>query len=155
MVDDGELTGWAAPAERLSQRLAWLTDRAAAVLLVLLVLDVWLGVVVRYLVRLDLTFMEEAARYLMIWVALLAVSSCVPRREHIGVQFVFEKLPAAARRVLLGLLVGGAAEVVKSQLAQSDHLDATDARQAPVRMLAVDSVEERIELVIGRALRDG
>jgi TRAP-type C4-dicarboxylate transport system permease small subunit len=51
-----------------------------------------------------ITFMEEAARYLMIWVALLAISSCIPRREHIGVQALFERLPAGARRVLLGLL---------------------------------------------------
>lgn len=91
-------------AERLSGRLARLTDRVAAGLLALLVLDVWLGVLVRYLVPLPITFMEEAARYLMIWVALLAVSACIPRREHIGVQVLFEKLPAAARRRLLALL---------------------------------------------------
>lgn len=90
--------------ERLSQRLAWATDRVAAGLLALLVLDVWLGVLVRYVVPLPITFMEEAARYLMIWVALLAVSSCISRREHIGVQVLFERLPAAARRHLLALL---------------------------------------------------
>ena len=70
----------------------------------MLVFDVWLGVLVRYVLPLDLTFMEEAARYLMIWVALLAVSSCIPRREHIGVQALFEHLPASLRRVLLLLL---------------------------------------------------
>jgi TRAP-type C4-dicarboxylate transport system permease small subunit len=104
MTDTPELEGLAALADRLSQRLGWLTDRVAAGLLLLLVLDVWLGVLVRYLVPLPITFMEEAARYLMIWVALLAVSSCIPRREHIGVQVLFERLPSAARRVLLGLL---------------------------------------------------
>jgi TRAP-type transport system small permease protein len=103
-VDDVEHRGLAALADRWSQRLAWLTDRAAALLLALLVLDVWLGVFARYLVPLPLTFMEEAARYLMIWVALLAVSSCIPRREHIGVQVLFERLPAAARRAVLGVL---------------------------------------------------
>jgi TRAP-type C4-dicarboxylate transport system permease small subunit len=90
--------------DRLSLGLAWLTDRAAALLLLVLVLDVWLGVVVRYLIKLDLTFMEEAARYLMIWAALLAVSSGIPRREHIGVQVLFERLPARTRRLLLGAL---------------------------------------------------
>lgn len=97
-----EGAGLAARADLLSHRLAWLTDRVAAGLLALLVLDVWLGVFARYLVPLPITFMEEAARYLMIWVALLAVSSCIPRREHIGVQVLFEKLPPTARRVLLG-----------------------------------------------------
>lgn len=96
--------GWPAVADRLSGRLAWLTDRVAAALLLLLVFDVWLGVVARYLLPLPITFMEEAARYLMIWVALLAVSSCIHRREHIGVQMLFEHLPSLARRLLLGLL---------------------------------------------------
>ena len=103
-MEEVETSRLAAFAERWSQRLAWVTDRAAALLLALLVLDVWLGVLVRYLVPLPITFMEEAARYLMIWVALLAVSSCIPRREHIGVQVLFERLPAPARRALLGVL---------------------------------------------------
>ncbi|MCP5265565.1 MAG: TRAP transporter small permease [Burkholderiaceae bacterium] len=104
MSDPFEMPGWSARADALSRRLAWLTDRAAAVLLAILVFDVWLGVVVRYLVPLDITFTEEAARYLMIWVALLAVSSGIPRREHIGVQVLFERLPPIARRLLLGVL---------------------------------------------------
>jgi TRAP-type transport system small permease protein len=103
MSEDGG-HGLAARAEAWSQRLAGITDRAAAVLLALLVLDVWLGVLVRYALPLDLTFMEEAARYLMIWVALLAVSSGIPRREHIGVQVLFERLPPGLRRGLLGAL---------------------------------------------------
>lgn len=104
MADSVALTGLAAQLDRLSLRLAWITDRAAAGLLLLLVVDVWLGVVARYLVPLPLTFTEELARYLMIWVALLAVSSCISRREHIGVQVLFERLPAGVRRVLLALL---------------------------------------------------
>lgn len=104
MSEFAEHEGWPAVADRLSQRLARLTDRLAAALLLLLVFDVWLGVVARYLVPLPITFMEEAARYLMIWVALLAVSSCIPRREHIGVPLLFERLPPMARRLLLGCL---------------------------------------------------
>jgi TRAP-type C4-dicarboxylate transport system permease small subunit len=91
-------------AHRASDRLAWLVDRVCIALMVLLVLDVWLGVLVRYMWPLPITFMEEAARYLMIWVALLAVSSCIARREHIGVQAVFGALPLGARRVLLLVL---------------------------------------------------
>ncbi|WP_418320210.1 TRAP transporter small permease [Piscinibacter sakaiensis] len=104
MSETLELTGLAARADRLSLKLGWWTDRAAAVLLAVLILDVWLGVFARYILPLPITFMEEAARYLMIWVALLAVSSCIPRREHIGVQVLFERLPAAIRRHLLLLL---------------------------------------------------
>jgi TRAP-type transport system small permease protein len=95
---------WAARADAWSSRLAWLTDRVAAALLALLVLDVWLGVFARYVLPLPITFMEELARYLMIWTALIAVSSGIARREHIGVQVLFERLPPTARRVLLAVL---------------------------------------------------
>ena len=105
-ADPGSAAGpdWAAWADAWSSRLAWLTDRVAAALLALLVLDVWLGVFARYVWPLPITFMEELARYLMIWVALIAVSSGIARREHIGVQVLFERLPPAARRMLMGVL---------------------------------------------------
>lgn len=83
-----------------SLRINWLVERVCVALLVLLVLDVWLGVLVRYVIPLPLTFTEELARYLMIWMALLAVSSGIVYREHIGVEFVFSRLPAPVRRWL-------------------------------------------------------
>lgn len=93
-----------ARAGQLSARIGKITDGVCVLLLALLVLDVWLGVLVRYALPLPITFMEEAARYLMIWVALLAVSACIVRREHIGVQLLFGALPLRLRRVLLAVL---------------------------------------------------
>jgi TRAP-type C4-dicarboxylate transport system permease small subunit len=90
----------ATTARRWSLRVNWLVERVCVALLVLLVLDVWLGVLVRYVIPLPLTFTEELARYLMIWMALLAVSSGIAYREHIGVEFVFSRLPALVRRWL-------------------------------------------------------
>lgn len=87
-------------AKRWSLKINWLVERVTVVLLVLLVLDVWLGVLVRYVIPLPLTFTEELARYLMIWMALLAVSSGIAHREHIGVEFIFTRLPAPVRRWL-------------------------------------------------------
>lgn len=83
-----------------SLRVNWLVERVCVALLVLLVLDVWLGVLVRYVIPLPLTFTEELARYLMIWMALLAVSSGIAHREHIGVEFIFGRLPGPVRRWL-------------------------------------------------------
>lgn len=91
-------------ANRLSVALGGFVDKVCAGLLVLLILDVWLGVFARYVWPLPITFMEEAARYLMIWVALLAVSAGIVRREHIGVQILFGALPRPLQRVLLALL---------------------------------------------------
>lgn len=87
-----------------SERINYVVERVVAALLVILVLDVWLGVLVRYLLPLPITFMEEAARYLMIWTALLAISSGIARREHIGIMMLFDALPAALRPALLALL---------------------------------------------------
>src|SRR5690554_1220822 len=70
----------------------------------LLVLGAWPGVFARYVWPLPITFMEEAARYLMIWIALLAVSSCISRREHIWMQMLFVMFPGGVRRLLLGVL---------------------------------------------------
>ncbi len=89
-----------ARARDLSLRVNWLVERVCVALLVLLVLDVWLGVLVRYVIPLPLTFTEELARYLMIWMALLAVSSGIAHREHIGVEFIFSRLPGPVRRWL-------------------------------------------------------
>ncbi|MGD1879416.1 MAG: TRAP transporter small permease [Kiloniellaceae bacterium] len=87
-------------AIRASRRLNWLVERFCVLLLVLLILDVWLGVLVRYLLPLGWTFTEELARYLMIWAALLAVSSGISHREHIGVLVVFDQFPPRVRKVL-------------------------------------------------------
>lgn len=87
-------------AKTWSLRVNWLVERICVFLLVVLVLDVWLGILVRYVIPLPLTFTEELARYLMIWMALLAVSSGIAHREHIGVEFVFSRLPDRVRRML-------------------------------------------------------
>lgn len=89
-----------AQAKSASVRINWFVERVCVALLVLLVIDVWLGVLVRYVIPLPLTFTEELARYLMIWMALLAVSSGIAYREHIGVEFIFSRLPGPVRRWL-------------------------------------------------------
>jgi TRAP-type C4-dicarboxylate transport system permease small subunit len=89
-------------AALLSHRLNKVVEVVVVILMVLLVLDVWLGVLVRYLVDLPLTFTEEAARYLMIWMALLAVSIGIARREHIGVLLLFDRTQGLLRHLMLG-----------------------------------------------------
>lgn len=101
MSEIGELHGAARFAASAAELLTKWVDRICVALLVVLILDVWLGVIVRYVWPLPITFTEEAARYLMIWLALLAVSTCIGRREHIGVQFIYGMLPIPAARVVL------------------------------------------------------
>ncbi len=91
-------------AATLSQQLAVLTEVIVILLLILLVLDVWLGIVVRYFIDLPLTFTEEAARYLMIWMALLAISVGISKRSHIGVLFLFDRTRGLPRHLLMGVI---------------------------------------------------
>ena len=48
-----------------------------------------------------MTFTEELARYIMIWMALIAISSGISHREHIGVLIIFERFPRPMRKWLL------------------------------------------------------
>lgn len=86
-----------------SHWLSRITEVIVVFLMVLLVLDVWLGVIVRYFIDFPLTFTEEAARYLMIWMALLAVSIGIARREHIGVLILFDRMHGLPRHLLLAI----------------------------------------------------
>ena len=93
-------------ARAWSLKVNWLIERACVLLLVLLVLDVWLGVLVRRVIPLPLTFTEELARYLMIWMALLAVSSGIAHREHIGVEWKLRnRSPRAASASTTGVSI--------------------------------------------------
>ena len=86
-------------AASLSASLAWWVDRLCALLMVFLVLDVWLGIFARRVGDFNITFTEELARYLMIWMALLAVSSGIAYREHIGMRLLIDLFPASVQRV--------------------------------------------------------
>lgn len=74
--------------------------KICAALVAVMVLIVWFGVVQRYGLALGVTWTEELARYVMIWAALLAVPVGVFRRDHIGFELLFAKLPEGGRRVL-------------------------------------------------------
>ncbi len=88
-------------------RLNKLNQACVAVLMVALILDVWVGVLDRYIFHWQLVWVEELARYIMIWAILLAVPCCTAGREHMGLQFVVQALPVKVQLILkisLGLL---------------------------------------------------
>lgn len=95
------MSGIRESAERWGRGLNRTVEWACAGLMVALVLVTWLGIVSRYTVDLGITWTEEAARYLMIWVALLAVSSGVARGEHVSVEFILNALPRSIATVVV------------------------------------------------------
>lgn len=82
----------------LGRRLNWFIERLCALLVAVMVVVVWLGVLSRYAIDLQITWTEELARYLMIWAALLAVSCGVHYREHVGLMVILEKMPRKIHR---------------------------------------------------------
>jgi len=91
---------------KFAVKLNWLIERICVVLVAVLVLDIWFGIVARYVLELGITWTEELARYIMIWAALLAISSAAHRREHIGLVFVLLALPPHPRRILQAAIDG-------------------------------------------------
>lgn len=85
---------------QFATRLNWVVERLCALLVALMVLDIWFGILARYVFELGITWTEELARYIMIWAALLAVSCAAHYREHIGLTLVMESLPIRQRRIL-------------------------------------------------------
>ncbi len=87
-------------ADRFGRRLNWWIERLCALLMAVMVVAIWFGVLERYFLKLGVTWTEEFSRYVMIWVALLAVSCGAYRREHIGLDFLMQHLPADWRKGL-------------------------------------------------------
>lgn len=84
----------------MSRSLNQWVERLCVALVIVLVLDVWLGILARYVLPWNLTFTEELARYLMIWVALLAISTGICYRQHVGVLILFDRFPRPMRKLL-------------------------------------------------------
>ncbi|MBU3908626.1 MAG: TRAP transporter small permease [Gammaproteobacteria bacterium] len=93
----------AALSASLNKWVEWL----CAAIMAALVLVVGIGIFGRYVMEIfSVTWSEELARYLMIWVALLAVSSGVARREHVAVIVVLERIPHHARKMIRAAIDG-------------------------------------------------
>jgi TRAP-type C4-dicarboxylate transport system permease small subunit len=86
--------------ESIGNRINWLNERVVGLLIMLLILDVWLGVVARYVFHWQIPWTEELARYIMIWGVLLAVPCCCYRREHIGLAILQNRLPTSVLRIV-------------------------------------------------------
>lgn len=84
-------------ADNFGRCLNWAIERVCALLMATMVVVIWFGVTERYFLELGATWTEEFSRYVMIWLALLAISCGAYRREHIGLDFLMKKIPARGR----------------------------------------------------------
>ncbi|MCX8116583.1 MAG: TRAP transporter small permease [Desulfobacterota bacterium] len=87
---------------RIVEKLSWVVERVAAIPCMMAIggmtIIVLLGVLFRYVFRSPLGWTEEAARYLMIWAASLAVSMGIMKGEHVGIHLVVNALPQKVKK---------------------------------------------------------
>jgi TRAP-type C4-dicarboxylate transport system permease small subunit len=84
--------------------LAALTRLAVMAFMAAMTLDCILGVFFRYVVQDALTWTEETARYLMIWMGFLAMGLALREGGHIAVDIVLERMPPRAQRAMVALV---------------------------------------------------
>ena len=89
---------------RISAQISRISEKAVrytlvgmvAVMTIIIIVQVFL----RYLFLYSLSWSEEVARYLMIWVSFLGASLAVKYGLHIGVEFVVTRIAAGPKRAI-------------------------------------------------------
>ena len=80
------------------------------VMFAVLIVAVFYQVLGRYLFNAPPSWSEELARFLQVWIALLASALCIQQGMHLGVDYLLYAVPQRARaalEVLVHLLVTG------------------------------------------------
>jgi TRAP-type C4-dicarboxylate transport system permease small subunit len=89
--------------ERFFRKLIAVIEWWTVLLLVLMVALVCVGVFFRYVVNDSLTWYDEFASYLLVWLTFYGAVIASHRRRHIGFEVVVEKFNPAARRAVEAL----------------------------------------------------
>ena len=85
------------------KRLGDLVESIAGVLLALVVVIVLLQVFGRYILRISLSWPEELARYVLVWLMIFGAAAAAASRSQIVVDTLLELVPASGRRALEAL----------------------------------------------------
>ncbi len=78
--------------KRLYERVKFLMEAFLVFLFGLLVIDVLWQVLSRYFLKGSYSFTEELARFLLIWLSVLGAAYLNARREHLSMDFIYDKL---------------------------------------------------------------
>jgi TRAP-type C4-dicarboxylate transport system permease small subunit len=85
---------------KLLGRLVALIEWWAVLLLAAMVVLVCLGVLFRYVLNSSLTWYDEFASYLLVWLTFYGTVVADYRRRHIGFELLVDKLPPRRRKVV-------------------------------------------------------
>ncbi len=87
--------------QQISEKVSHLSERIVQVTLVgmvgIMTIIIIIQVFMRYIFLFSLSWSEEVARYLMIWVSFLGASLALKYGFHIGVEFVINRIPEGMR----------------------------------------------------------
>jgi len=140
---------------RWIERLSWMVERVAAIPCMVAIggmtVIVILGVIFRYGIGTPLGWTEEAARYLMIWAASLAVSMGIMKGEHVGIRLLVDALPLTIRR-WISVLVHGAILAFLWVLTHRGYLMALNGRNQFAPLLGVTMIWSLAAIPIAGAL---
>lgn len=78
-----------------------ISDNILALLLALIVAIMFTQVVFRYTFNNSLSWSEEIAKFLFIWITFIGAALCFRDHMHLGVDFLLEKVPRKYRTFLL------------------------------------------------------
>ncbi|MFH1135476.1 MAG: TRAP transporter small permease [Pseudomonadota bacterium] len=90
---------------KLLEFLSFWSDKFCRILIALMmsamVLDVLLGVVNRFVFKFSISWTEQLARFLLIWISMLGAATAVRLGAHIGVSFMLARLGRWRRLFLI------------------------------------------------------
>lgn len=88
----------------VSKKIRALTDRAEGILLwvfiVLLLADVLLGILARY-VNFDIVFADELGKYFFVWLCAIGISAAARDNQHVRLTFIASRLPLSRKAIRL------------------------------------------------------
>jgi TRAP-type transport system small permease protein len=89
---------------RSCDALAAATRPVVMALMAAMTVNVLVGVFFRYVVGDALTWTEETARYMMIWMGFLATGLALREGGHVAMDFLLDRLPATVHRPVVAII---------------------------------------------------
>ena len=86
--------------KKTNETLYGVTKTVAVIMFIGMIALSMVQVFCRYVLKLSLSFTEELARFLFIWVTFLGTAMAQKNRQHVRMELLLERLPAAPARAL-------------------------------------------------------
>ncbi len=75
-------------------------DTTVILAVIAMIVVIFLQVIFRFIIDDPLSWSEELARYLFVWITFLGAAICAREKGHIGMDFVVEKLPKKLAKII-------------------------------------------------------